>query len=1171
MPRIMRSAAVAAALGSAAFLLTTCRLDELISPPPVGPLTTSITQIVDSAAVGSIEQHVVPIVLALPGERHVAWAATRAGASAWLSLSAVSGTGSDSLTATLKPANLPIGVYQDTILFRVGGGASSPTALPVRFTIRPCSVVDISPSTAITDSITTASCSAPRLANRFAAVFGFVAAAGDSVSILLTSSDFDAYVVLDSTTDAAAPPLVEADHCQGTDGDPCLVYVPLPDSGRYFVGATSAHEHETGEFNLQLSLPRPPSVPSYLGQFMQDSITELPLGAGVSDSSLVLKAVLEDPDMTDSLRLQVEVQPVDSAFAGSATGTSSPVASGDTALVVIAELDDDTEYRWLARAVDQTGRASGWASFGANPNDAADFRVTVPNPPNRPSDMAQYRSDGATVIPVGQATPERTVVFDGIVTDPDYPDRLRLEVEVRPVGVAFNGTPIGSSVLTANGDRALVSIPGLDDDTEYHWQARVVDQDMNSSEWRQFGGNPETEADFKIAVPSVPFVPASLAQLRADGTTPISVGETVPEATVTYRATVSDPDPGDLLRLQTETRSIGIPFTGFPTDSSAPTSGGGAVSVTVHGLPDDASYHWRARVTDQDGNESAWVSFGDNADVDVDFAVAVPASALGVTTQPSAVRYGTTFQPPLAITALEPSGVTDTSFSGQVTIAIAEGSGTPGALLSGTTVRNAVLGVTTFGDLTVDLVGSGYVLIASSPGLPSVNTVAFDVLPGSAGRLGVVVQPSASAQSGVVLVRQPTVQVQDGDGHAVNDSGLTVAAEIASGPSSATLSSATEVTNSTGLATFGALTLSGPVGDYVLRFTNSGLLPAISEGITLNPGLADPATTTAVIPNGAAGFTTAMVVTVRDVSGNPLSGGGEVVAVSVTGANIATAAVEDHGDSTYTATYTPTRAGTDTVAVTLAGQHISGSPYTSIVTSTAASQMALYAGDNQTAVVETAVPVAPAVLVTDEFGNGITGVDVSFTVTSGAGRVNPTSPVITNADGIAQVHAWILGPSSGANQLTATAAALTGSPVVFTATGTAGAVSPSQSTIAATPESVAVGGSISTITVTARDVNGNPISDAVVVLAVTGTGNTLTQPAGPTDASGEATGTLSSTVAEVKTVSATVAGTTITQVATVVVTAGAASQLGITAQPASVQSGLPFGQQPAIQVQDAHG
>jgi hypothetical protein len=99
-----------------------------------------------------------------------------------------------------------------------------------------------------------------------------------------------------------------------------------------------------------------------------------------------------------------------------------------------------------------------------------------------------------------------------------------------------------------------------------------------------------------------------------------------------------------------------------------------------------------------------------------------------------------------------------------------------------------------------------------------------------------------------------------------------------------------------------------------------------------------------------------------------------------------------------------------------------------------------------------------------------------------------------------------------------------------------GGVSPSQSTIAASPATIVAGGAPSTITVTARDALGNPISGATVVLSATGSGNTLTQPAATTNASGVATGSLSSTVVETKTVSATIDGTAITQTTTVTVT-----------------------------------
>ncbi|MGH3998083.1 MAG: Ig-like domain-containing protein, partial [Pseudonocardiaceae bacterium] len=108
-----------------------------------------------------------------------------------------------------------------------------------------------------------------------------------------------------------------------------------------------------------------------------------------------------------------------------------------------------------------------------------------------------------------------------------------------------------------------------------------------------------------------------------------------------------------------------------------------------------------------------------------------------------------------------------------------------------------------------------------------------------------------------------------------------------------------------------------------------------------------------------------------------------------------------------------------------------------------------------------------------------------------------------------------------------------GAEIKAAAAGGGGGVSASQSTVTADVSSIPAGSGTATITVTAKDASGLPISGATVVLSATGAGNTLTQPAGPTDESGVATGTLSSTVAGTKTVSATANGTAITQTATV--------------------------------------
>src|SRR5690606_41000326 len=95
---------------------------------------------------------------------------------------------------------------------------------------------------------------------------------------------------------------------------------------------------------------------------------------------------------------------------------------------------------------------------------------------------------------------------------------------------------------------------------------------------------------------------------------------------------------------------------------------------------------------------------------------------------------------------------------------------------------------------------------------------------------------------------------------------------------------------------------------------------------------------TASVPAGTAGSATTVTVTVRDANGNKVPGAASLLAGSVSGANTATlSSFTQQADSTYTAAYTPTAAGTDKIAITLDGTAISGSPYSSLVSAGAAS------------------------------------------------------------------------------------------------------------------------------------------------------------------------------------------------------------------------------------------
>jgi hypothetical protein len=167
----------------------------------------------------------------------------------------------------------------------------------------------------------------------------------------------------------------------------------------------------------------------------------------------------------------------------------------------------------------------------------------------------------------------------------------------------------------------------------------------------------------------------------------------------------------------------------------------------------------------------------------------------------------------------------------------------------------------------------------------------------------------------------------------------------------------------------------------------------------------------------------------------------------------------------------------------------------------------------------------------DAAGNPVSDVMVELTV-AGTGNTYPSTGT-TDANGV-----WTGTLSSTVAEEKIVSATIDNVPIDQQTTVTVDPGPPDASTsmVSADPSTILMGSGSSTITVTALDAHGNPISGATAVLSATGSGSVLTQPAAPTDASGVATGTLSSTVAETAIVSATIDGIAITQTAAVLVT-----------------------------------
>jgi glucose/arabinose dehydrogenase len=90
-------------------------------------------------------------------------------------------------------------------------------------------------------------------------------------------------------------------------------------------------------------------------------------------------------------------------------------------------------------------------------------------------------------------------------------------------------------------------------------------------------------------------------------------------------------------------------------------------------------------------------------------------------------------------------------------------------------------------------------------------------------------------------------------------------------------------------------------------------------------------------------------------------------------------------------------------------------------------------GDNQTAPIGTALPIAPSVVVKSAGGATQAGVAVSFTVASGGGSVQ-NATATSDANGIASPGRWTLGNAAGMQTLTASAQGFTSVQLKATAT-----------------------------------------------------------------------------------------------------------------------------------------
>ena len=458
-------------------------------------------------------------------------------------------------------------------------------------------------------------------------------------------------------------------------------------------------------------------------------------------------------------------------------------------------------------------------------------------------------------------------------------------------------------------------------------------------------------------------------------------------------------------------------------------------------------------------------------------------SLLVFTQQPTAVVAGAAIQPDVVVQAQDAFANVVTSFTGSVGIAIGTNGG--GGTLGGTTAVNAIAGLATFSNLTINKAGSGYTLVASTSGAPDATSTGFDVTAGAASVLVFTVQPAASTTAGTAISAPVTVAAQDGLGNTVASfaSDITVAITTNTGTAGATLSGTKTLTPTNGQAVFSNLSIDSAGTGYTLTATAAGLTGGTSSTFAITPGTVtklaftvSPVTTTAgqAIPT--------ISVNAQDALGNTDPGYTADVVVAITGGSGKTGA---HLSGTLTHAAVAGVAGFPSLSIDSAGTGYTLTATSGSLTDAVSASFNIDAGPvtqllftQQPSSAQAGSAISPAVMLVakDAIGNVNTGYTASVTLSLAAnpGGASPSNNVVGAVAGVAVFPGLFLDKAGTGYTLQASDESVTSAPSnTFNITpGTA-----SKLAFTVQPATVTVGANISpAVKVAAQDAFGNLVT-----------------------------------------------------------------------------------------------
>ncbi|MBU0616263.1 MAG: hypothetical protein KKI02_00960, partial [Planctomycetes bacterium] len=312
------------------------------------------------------------------------------------------------------------------------------------------------------------------------------------------------------------------------------------------------------------------------------------------------------------------------------------------------------------------------------------------------------------------------------------------------------------------------------------------------------------------------------------------------------------------------------------------TIGGGGSDVTINGVIyelAEASVQLRAVTTSGDLLASALSNV-------FEVVAAAPSGLHFYAQPPTLIESGAIFATQVRVLDAYGNPVPSPG-GGEVTLAILDDPTGGAAVLGGTLTQPVdASGIATFNDLTIDRVGAGFTLQASSDvGAAPATSNQFSIYPEGETWLVFLVGPS-NATTDDFIYPPVQVEVQDANGNRVTNYNSPITLTLEANPGGATLVGGGPVNAVAGVAVFGNLRLNRPHTDpYSLRASGVGILPAgeaVSADFYIDAGAAARLEFLAH-PNDADAGANIGPVTARllDASNNPLSNTGVPVTIDI--------------------------------------------------------------------------------------------------------------------------------------------------------------------------------------------------------------------------------------------------------------------------------------------------